>query len=156
MALMAALEVKYAVANGCSATYIDSCVDVGENSEDCESEWDNAELNGDYSSFYARCNSETAFLERCLRCCETCNLDCGTGYMCTTLDIDGEGKEASYPGAGIENCMEECNNRDGCTSYEYNHGSDENYKCQTYTGGESNIQSDDQCVTWTSCIKTDA
>ena len=82
-----------------------------------------------------------------------CNLECGEDYFCSIANIDGEGKEASYPGEGIENCRTECDNRDGCTSFEYNHGSDEDYKCQTYTGSWDNVQDEDQCVTWTTCLK---
>ena len=50
-------------------------------------------------------------------------------------DISGDGKEWSHPGEGIENCAKVCDQRKGCTSFEYNSGGNENYKCGTYTAG---------------------
>ena len=82
-------------------------------------------------------------------------ISCGDGYTFSTKDLDGEGKQFSNPGEGIENCMDACNNRGDCTSFEYNHGGEEGFKCGTYSGGDSNLndQDDTQLSTWTTCVK---
>ena len=83
---------------------------------------------------------------------EDCDSNCGCGYHQITENLDGEGKDFSFPGQGVENCAEACNQRSGCTSFEYNHGGNENYKCGTYNGGNNNIVGT-QLEQWTSCIK---
>ena len=78
---------------------------------------------------------------------------CGTGFELVAMNLDGTGKLFSYPGQGIENCARECNNRKGCTGFEYNHAGNEKYKCATYTGGDSNLKTTGQSSSWTSCIR---
>jgi len=53
-------------------------------------------------------------------------------------------------------CARMCNERNGCTSFEFNKAGNENYKCGTYTGGSSNIQSSLQSDQWLSCAKQEA
>ena len=66
--------------------------------------------------------------------------------------------------AGIGNCEAACNDRSGCTAFEYNHAGEENYKCGTYTGDWSDIVTTNtggnawstegyQRSTWTTCYK---
>merc|ERR1719410_465519 len=70
-----------------------------------------------------------------------CDNTCGCGYEFTPKDIDGTGKEFSFPSEGIENCRNECFDRNGCTGFEYNFMGNEDFKCGTYTGGASNLRS---------------
>ena len=79
-----------------------------------------------------------------------CDPKCGCGYHFTASNLSGEGKNFSYPGEGVANCAKVCNERPGCTSFEYNH---EDYKCGTYTGGDKNTQESVQNEGWTSCLK---
>ena len=57
------------------------------------------------------------------------------------------------PGKEIANCADACNVREGCTSFEFNHDGSKNYRCGTFTAGDSNVQNQDQIPGWTSCIK---
>ena len=69
------------------------------------------------------------------------------------MDHDND-RVSSFPDVfktgGFANCAEECNQRDGCTSYEYNHDGNENYKCFTYTSFQENVGGT-QDASWTSC-----
>ena len=82
-----------------------------------------------------------------------CDQTCGCGYTYTDLNVDGDGKEWSYPGKGIWKCADVCSKREGCTSFEYNHEGTEGYKCGTYTAGRDNVQDRPQKSDWTTCIK---
>jgi len=84
--------------------------------------------------------------------CNPTDLECGSGFTHTWLDLGGWTKEFSTPGEGIENCRNACLGRIGCTGFEYNHGGEEGYKCGTYTGGYSSIEKDYQQDSWWSCI----
>ena len=68
--------------------------------------------------------------------------------------MDGVGKEFTSPGEGVENCKAVCNERIGCTGFEYNESGSQNYGCGTYTGGDSNLQGA-QVEGWISCVKND-
>merc|ERR1719410_1007149 len=70
-----------------------------------------------------------------------CDSICGCGYEFTNLDVDGPvgEKGRSFPGEGIENSANACNQRDGCWAFEYNHKGNEEYACQTYTSGQSKL-----------------
>jgi hypothetical protein len=79
---------------------------------------------------------------------------CPTGYDATPYNLDGAGKQWSEnPANTVTGCASICNQRYGCTSFEFNKGGDENYKCGTYTGGSSNVQRGLQTSTWQSCTK---
>ena len=80
---------------------------------------------------------------------------CASGYQQKSHNLDGVGKQFSHPGEGTENCAKVCDERPGCTSYEYNHGGNEDFKCGTYTGGKKNIRNQDQLRGWTTCIRKD-
>ena len=82
-----------------------------------------------------------------------CDEACGCGYQYVNSNLDGVDKSFSQPGQGIENCRGECDSRAGCTSFEYNHAGNENYKCATYIDGDKNLRSNGQSNKWTSCIK---
>ena len=80
---------------------------------------------------------------------------CGCGYAYYAGNMDGEGKQFTSPGEGVENCRYTCDQRSGCTGFEYNDSGSENYKCATYTGGEDNLKSDIKVEGWISCLKID-
>ena len=82
-----------------------------------------------------------------------CDPRCGCGYVLTGSNLGGESKRFSYPGRGVAKCAKACNERPGCTSFEYNHGGAENYKCATYAKGDKNIEQGGQLQGWTSCLK---
>lgn len=85
-----------------------------------------------------------------------CDSICGCGYQFTTLDVEGpdSDKEWTYPGEGIENCANECNQREGCTSFEYNHEGNWDYRCATFTGGQSNLYGvrEKTHLDWQTCV----
>ena len=67
--------------------------------------------------------------------------------------MEGDSKNTSKPGQGIEKCKAECDDREGCTSFEYNHTGEEEYECKTYTNGDADVVSTQaQGYHWTSCI----
>ena len=82
-----------------------------------------------------------------------CDDACGCGYKYVKFDLDGVGKWIFKPGKGIENCRKECDNRAGCTSFEYDHDGNQNYECKTYIDGDNNLRTNDQGAGRTSCIK---
>ena len=65
---------------------------------------------------------------------------CGCGYIYYAGNMDGERKQFTSPGEGVEKCRDTCDQIVGCTGFEYNDSGSENYKCATYTGGESNLK----------------
>ena len=69
--------------------------------------------------------------------------------------MDGEGKQFTSPGKGVEKCRDTCDQRVGCTGFEYNRSGSENYKCATFTGGDNNLKSNVKVEGWISCVKTD-
>ena len=82
------------------------------------------------------------------------------GYDTVPNDLDGNGKRWSLPldpHRSLQQCADICNDRSGCTSFEYANGPEEHGACGTYTGGDSNIKEDtnrDQAGSnWFSCIK---
>lgn len=83
-----------------------------------------------------------------------CDSKCGCGYTYYAGNMDGAGKEFTSPGEGVENCKTVCNERSGCTGFEYNESGSQNYGCGTYTGGDSNLQGA-QVDGWISCVKND-
>ena len=87
-------------------------------------------------------------------------LECPDGFLNLPQDLHGTSQDFTSGSGSIENCEQACENRSGCTGFEYNHGGDENFKCGTYTGGDSDILSNNswssdgyQKSTWTTCIK---
>jgi len=87
-----------------------------------------------------------------------CDSICGCGYRFTNLNVDGEGKEWSNPGQGIENCAAACSARRGCTAFEYNFRGDAGYACGTYTGGHNNLANvrTGHGLKWQTCVATNA
>ena len=82
-----------------------------------------------------------------------CDATCGCGYTVSTKNLYGTGQTSSFPGQGIANCKAVCDSRQGCTSFKYNAGGNENYKCFTYTGSTSNIRTELPNNDWQSCVK---
>ena len=83
----------------------------------------------------------------------SCDVRCGCGFKHISFDLNGEGKSWSNTRKGIDICAYTCRQRDGCTGFEYNNDGSENYKCGTYTGGDSNIEATVQSSSWTSCVQ---
>ena len=82
-----------------------------------------------------------------------CDRTCGCGYNKIQSALEGDSKNTSKPGQGIEKCKAECDDREGCTSFEYNHTGEEEYECKTYTNGDGDVVSTRaQGYHWTSCI----
>jgi hypothetical protein len=81
---------------------------------------------------------------------------CPDGYDAIDENLDGEGKEWSNHDASrtIEDCAQICDERSGCTAFEYKTGGFGS--CGTYTAGTDNIQDDedrtDPSSTWRSCV----
>jgi len=137
----------------------DSGDTVPEISDDCLTEFQNAVVNGNMSPFYGRCNGDDSFKNRCSLCCTT---ECPSGYKNIQNDLNGS--QEWTEGEGITTCEAACDARSGCTAFEYNHAGEENYKCGTYTGGVSDIVTENtggnswstegyQRSTWTTCYK---
>ena len=67
--------------------------------------------------------------------------------------MEGDSGESSKPGQGIEKCKAECDAREGCSSYEYNHTGEAEYECKTYKNGYGDVgATQEQGYHWTSCI----
>jgi len=89
---------------------------------------------------------------------------CPAGYQGIPNNLDGEGKEWAQPhpdsSRTAEECASICNAREGCTSFEYAKGASETGACGTYTGGDSNVFSDENRLdagsNWISCVKAQA
>jgi len=124
--------------------------------DDCLSEFDNG-----YTNFKDRCVFEDAFKNRCTLCCTSA---CPSGFTNIANDLHGTQDWTVLGEEGIDKCEAACITRSGCTAFEYNHAGEENYKCGTYTGGESDKLTTDnggnswstegyQKTTWTSCYK---
>jgi len=137
----------------------DSGDTVPEISDDCLTEFNNMIVNGNMAAFYSRCNAEDAFKNRCSLCCTT---ECPSGFKNMANDLGGS--QEWTEGEGITTCEAACDARSGCTAFEYNHAGEENYKCGTYTGGVSDILTENtggnswstdgyQRSTWTTCYK---
>ena len=106
---------------------------------------------------------------------------CPSGYIYTPNDLSGRGGRSedwgyspgdaedaeditaataataatTSPGEGIEACATICNERPGCTSFEYNFVANEGYSCVTYTGGSSNLKNERNPTKhnqWVSCV----
>jgi len=67
--------------------------------------------------------------------------------------IDGAGKRWTTPGVGTEKCAKDCDERPGCTSYEFHVGG----TCGTYTAGKSDFvltgPKSQQHEGWITCIR---
>merc|ERR1711874_276825 len=102
-----------------------------------------------------------AFKNRCSLCCTT---ECPSGFKNIANDLNGSQEFTELGAEDITKCEAACNDRSGCTAFEFNHAGEENYKCGTYTGGVSDILTINtggnswstegyQKSTWTSCYK---
>ena len=91
-------------------------------------------------------------------------LECPSGFKNIANDLNGSQEFTELGEADITKCEAACNDRSGCTAFEFNHAGEENYKCGTYTGGVSDILTINtggnswstegyQKSTWTSCYK---
>ena len=91
-------------------------------------------------------------------------LECPSGFKNIANDLSGSQEFTELGEADITKCEAACNDRSGCTAFEFNHAGEENYKCGTYTGGVSDILTINtggnswstegyQKSTWTSCYK---
>jgi len=91
----------------------------------------------------------------------TYSLTCPIGYRAIAQNLDGKGKVWSWPhpdkSRTISDCAWICDRRRDCTGFEYAEGASETGACGTYTGGESNVQKDEQRLdngsNWRSCQK---
>jgi len=89
---------------------------------------------------------------------------CPMGYYAIKEDLNGPGEMWEQPNPdpvrSIHQCAASCDRRMGCTSFEFANGPSEHGSCGTYTGGTSNIMSDEGRVkkdsNWYSCMKLDA
>jgi len=85
---------------------------------------------------------------------------CPAGYSAIDQNLDGTGKVWSQPhpdaSRTIEDCAAICNDRSGCTGFEFAAGPSEHGACGTYTGGSSNIRGDEGRTSvgsnWRSCM----
>merc|ERR1719219_490576 len=86
---------------------------------------------------------------------------CPVGYLGIPENMGGTGKLWAQPhpsaSRSIEDCADICNNRDGCTGFEFSMGPSERGACGTYTGGDSNVKDNenrlDSGSNWKSCLK---
>ena len=75
-------------------------------------------------------------------------------------NLNGAGKQFTGANSGrtIEDCAEVCNNRAGCTGFEFAESGSQQGQCGTYTGGEDNIFGDEgrdaEVSTWRSCLNS--
>ena len=84
---------------------------------------------------------------------KVCDETCGCGYSKIRSALEGDSGESSKPGQGIEKCKAECDARQGCTSFEYNHTGEMGYECKTYKNGYGDVVATQvQGYHWTSCI----
>merc|ERR1719499_2611387 len=89
-------------------------------------------------------------------------VNCTSGYDAISENLDGNGKEIAQPhpdsSRTIQDCAHICNDRDGCTSFEFASGNSETGACITYTGGLQNVRDDDSRLardaSWRSCVKS--
>ena len=88
--------------------------------------------------------------------------NCPEGYDTVAQDLYGPGKKVSQPdpdpNRSLQQCADICNDRSGCTGFEYSNGPYKPGKCLTYTGGDSdiidvNLDRDQADSNWFSCIK---
>ena len=81
--------------------------------------------------------------------------DCDHGYGKIAYDLNGGGKMVYHAGHNTQDCAKKCNERSGCTAYEFNKGGNDDYKCITYTAEPSSLHGDEhqQFTGWASCIK---
>ena len=87
--------------------------------------------------------------------------NCPEGYDSIAQDLNGPGKKRAEPdpdpNRSLQQCAAICNDRSGCTGFEYSNGPDMHGKCLTYTGGDSdikdNLDRDRADSNWFSCIK---
>ena len=81
--------------------------------------------------------------------------DCDHGYSKVAYDLNGGGKMVYHAGHNTQDCAKKCNERSGCTAYEFNKGGNDDYKCITYTAEPSSLHGDEhqQFTGWASCIK---
>jgi len=91
-------------------------------------------------------------------------MDCGVcpaGYEAISQNLDGAGKQWSPvdTGRSIDDCATICDNRAGCTGFEYAEGPTHHGGCGTYTGGNGNIYGNENRLAsgsnWRSCMKID-
>ena len=88
---------------------------------------------------------------------------CPLGYYSVDQDLDGTGKEWAKPSLdssrSLQHCADICNHRSGCTSFEYANGPHQQGGCGTYTGGDGNIQNQNNenrtqpGSNWFSCVR---
>ena len=68
---------------------------------------------------------------------------CPLGYTPINENLSGSGMLWALPNPDpsrtLQQCADICNNRSGCTSFEYANGPHQQGGCGTYTGGDSNI-----------------
>ena len=88
--------------------------------------------------------------------------NCPEGYDTVAQNLDGSGKKWAQPHPDghrtLQQCADICNDRIGCTSFEYANGPQAHGACGTYTGGSSNIKKNENRERagskWFSCIKS--
>ena len=87
--------------------------------------------------------------------------NCPLGYTSISEDLKGSGKLWAQPdpdpSRSLQQCTDICNNRSGCTSFEYANGPHQQGACGTYTGGVSNIGENENRTQpgsrWFSCVR---
>ena len=86
---------------------------------------------------------------------------CPSGYTPINENLSGSGMLWALPNPDpsrtLQQCADICNNRSGCTSFEYSNGPQEQGACGTYTGGDSNIRENENRTqpgsNWFSCVR---
>jgi len=77
---------------------------------------------------------------------------CGTSYY----NLWGPSRESSYPEPGetaYAHCRRKCQEKEGCTAFEYNFKGNEGYKCFTYTDGKADQDwNNPQDENWITCL----
>ena len=82
-----------------------------------------------------------------------CDIRCGCGYTFTTKRLGYYGHDSTVDVKSIYLCAKNCDDRDGCTGFRYDHEGIENYNCKTYTGGKRTIGISEEASGWTNCLK---
>ena len=87
---------------------------------------------------------------------------CPSGYDAVSEDLNGTGKKWARPhqdsSRTINDCASICDERQGCTGFEFAEGGSTTGACGTYTGGNGNMLNDDGRLNshsdWRSCINS--
>ena len=100
-------------------------------------------------SYQFEFESTTIFLSK-----TDCDERCGCGYTFTTKKLGFYGHDSISDVKSIYLCAKNCDDRNGCTGFRYDHEGTESYKCKTYTGWRRTIGISEEGSGWTNCLKS--